>query len=176
MHTVVAPRVRKVGSVPSDGQIDAIDARILRALNDEPRATVLALAEKTGLSRNTVQARLSRLERDEVLLPFDRRIDPSALGFPLSAFIFTSVTQRSLATIAEALDAIPEVVQVHGLSGVTDLLIQAVARDADDLYRIAGRILDIEGVEKTTTSLVMHRLVDHRVGGLLDRLADEPRA
>lgn len=57
---------------------------------------------------------------------------------------------------------------MHGLSGVTDLLVHIVARDTDDLYRVAGRILDIDGVEKTTTSLVMRSLVDYRVGPLLN--------
>ncbi len=63
-------------------------------------------------------------------------------------------------------------VEVHGLSGATDLLVHVVARDADDLYRIAGRILDIDGVEQTTTSLVMRKLVDYRVTQLLTSLAN----
>jgi DNA-binding Lrp family transcriptional regulator len=56
---------------------------------------------------------------------------------------------------------------VLGISGQGDLLVLVVARDADDLYRIAGRLLAIDGVERTTTSLVMRRLVDHRVTQLL---------
>ncbi|WP_261864075.1 Lrp/AsnC ligand binding domain-containing protein, partial [Mycobacterium marinum] len=62
---------------------------------------------------------------------------------------------------------VPEVLEVHGLSGVTDLLVHIVARNAEDLYRIAGQILDIDGVEKTTTGLVMRRLVDYRLSPLL---------
>lgn len=62
---------------------------------------------------------------------------------------------------------------MHGLSGVTDLLIHVVARDADDLDRIAGRILDIDGVEKTTTSLVMRQLVDYRLTPLLEQLTGD---
>lgn len=81
----------------------------------------------------------------------------------MTAFIMVAVTQRKLANIAEALEQVPEVLEVHGLSGVTDLLVHIVARDADDLYRVAGRILDIDGVEKTTTGLVMRRLVDYRL-------------
>ncbi len=150
-------------------QLDQIDARILGALNEEPRATVIALAVQTGLSRNTVQARLGRLEEQHVLRPLERRIDPGALGYPLTAFVLTSVTQRKLAEVAAALDDIPEVLEVHGLSGVTDLLVHVVARDADDLYRIAGRILDIGGVKKTTTALVMRQLVDYRLTPLLRR-------
>ncbi|MFC0446635.1 Lrp/AsnC family transcriptional regulator [Rhodococcus jostii] len=158
--------------MPSSTTVDSLDAKILGALTEDPRATVIALADKTGLSRNTVQARLGKLERQGVLHSFERRIDPGALGYPLTAFILTSVTQRKLAPVADALDGIPEVVEVHGLSGATDLLIHVVARDADDLYRIAGRILDIDGVEQTTTSLVMRKLVDYRLTPLLEQLVD----
>jgi DNA-binding Lrp family transcriptional regulator len=148
--------------------VDDLDARILRALTKDSRATVVALAEATGLARNTVHARLARLETDGVLQPFERRIDPEALGYPLTAFIMVTVTQRKLRPIGEALQGVPEVLEVHGLSGVTDLLVHIVARDADDLYRIAGLILDIDGVEKTTTGLVMRRLVDYRLTPLLE--------
>ncbi|KRD05962.1 AsnC family transcriptional regulator [Mycobacterium sp. Root265] len=150
--------------------IDAIDARIIKALSDDARATVIALADTTKVSRNTVQARLNKLENQHVFRSLERRIDPAALGYPLTAFILTRVTQRKLAQIADALEQVPEVIEVHGLGGVTDLMIHVVAREADDLYRIAGRILDIDGVEQTTTSLVMRKLVDYRITPLLDDL------
>ena len=60
-----------------------------------------------------------------------------------------------------------------GTSGEVDLLVQVVARDADDLYRIAGQLLATDGVERTSTSLVMRRLVDHRLDPLLQRLAED---
>lgn len=154
-------------------RVDSVDARILRALTEDPRATVVALAESTGLARNTVHARLNRLEEEGVLQSLERRIDPVALGYPMAAFIFVTVVQRKLASIAENLEGIPEVLEVYGLSGVTDLLVHIVARDADDLYRIAGRILDIDGVEKTTTGLAMRRLVDYRLTPLLDSIKSD---
>lgn len=154
--------------------VDATDARLLLALTRSPRATVLALSERLGLSRNTVQARLAGLEARGVLTSFERRIDPAALGYPLTAFVTVQVTQRRLAEVAAALDGVPEVVEVLGLSGPADLMCQVVARDADDLYRIAGQLLATDGVERTTTSLVMRRLVEHRLAPLLERIA-EPR-
>ena len=147
--------------------VDDIDLRILRALSADPRATIVGLAHATGLARNTVHARVAKLETDGVLKSFERRIDPASLGFPLTAYIMVSVTQRKLGDIAQALTDVPEVIEVHGLSGASDLLVQIVARDADDLYRIAGRILGIDGVEKTTTGLVMRRLVEYRLSPLL---------
>lgn len=50
---------------------------------------------------------------------------------------------------------IPEVVEVYGLAGSIDLSVKIVARDTDDLYRLAGQILEIPGVERTNMSLVM---------------------
>lgn len=157
-----------------DRMVDPIDARILLALNTDPRATTVALASVTQLSRNTVQARIAKLEQLGVLRSFERRIEPAALGFPMTAFILTRVTQRRLADIAEALEGISEVVEVHGLGGVTDLLIHVVAREADDLYRVAGRILDIDGVEQTTTAVVMRKFVDYRLTPLLSSLVRDP--
>lgn len=152
--------------------IDAVDARLLLAISAQPRATTLALSEFLGMSRNTVQARLTKLDQRGALASFERRIQPDALGYPLLAFITTTVTQRKLDHVAEALSRIPEVVEVHGLSGDTDLLVRVVAGDADDLYRIAGKILDISGVERTSTALVMRHMVDHRVTPLLKRISE----
>lgn len=157
----------------NDDGVDALDARLLTALTAQPRATVLALSEFLGISRNTVQARLTKLERREALASFERRIDPEALGYPLLAFITTVVTQRELDNVADALSRVPEVIEVHGLSGETDLLVRVVARDADDLYRIAGKVLAITGVERTNTALVMRDMVTYRLAPLLGRISGE---
>ncbi|MER5890794.1 Lrp/AsnC family transcriptional regulator [Streptomyces sp. NPDC001941] len=155
--------------MPSSERIDPTDARLLLALAAHPRATTVALAEASGLSRNTVQARLTAMDRRGAVASFERRVDPAALGYPLAAFVTTQVAQRGLGDVARALAAIPEVVQVDGLSGETDLLVHVVATGAEDLYRVAGQILGIPGVERTSTSLVMRRLVPYRIAPLLRR-------
>ena len=63
----------RLSSMP---EVDATDARLLLALAEDPRASVMALSQRLGLARNTVQARLSRLESNDVLAPLDRRIRP----------------------------------------------------------------------------------------------------
>ncbi len=152
-------------------RIDQTDARLLLALAERPRATAIALAEQTGLSRNTVQARLAKLEQQGVLDSPERQIPPAMLGYPLTAFITVQVTQRRLDEVAGALAAIPEVLQVQGVSGQVDLLVHVVSADADDLYRIAGQVLAIPGVERTSTALVMRDLVSYRIRPLLRRWA-----
>lgn len=161
-----------MSTLPSTHRADPVDARLLLALTEEPRATTVALAERLGLSRNTVQARLARLDERGALDSFERRIDPATLGYPLTAYVTIRVTQRGLDEVGAALADIPEVLQCHGIAGQTDLLVHVVARDADDLYRIAGQILAIPWVERTDTALVMRELVGYRIEPLLRRLVE----
>ena len=148
---------------------DAVDRALLTALSADPRATVVALADRLALSRNTVQARMSRLEASGAFLSFERSIDPAPLGFPLEAFVSVHVRQKQLADVVAEIAGIPEVIQAHGLSGSVDLLVRVVCRDAHDLFRIDGEILAIDGVERTETSLSMGELIPFRITQLLRR-------
>ena len=151
--------------------LDATDARLLLALAEDPRASVMALSQRLGLARNTVQVRLSRLEQAGALAPFDRRVLPEALGYRLAAYVTVQVVQRGLAEVSDGLAHIPEVLEVTGLSGVADVLVHVVARDADDLWRISEQLLAIPGVQRIDTALALRRFVDHRVTPLLERAA-----
>ena len=162
----------RLSNVPD---VDATDARLLLALAEDPRASVMALSQRLGLARNTVQSRLTRLETNGVLAPLDRRVRPEALGYRLGAYMTVTVVQRSLAEVSDALAHIPEVVEVTGLSGVVDLLVEVVARDADDLWRITEQVLTIPGVQRTDTALALRRFVEHRVSPLLERAAGSER-
>ena len=167
----------RLSNVPaSPDRLDATDARLLLALAEDPRATVLSLAQTLGLARNTVQTRLARLESGGALDPLDRRGRPAARGCRLGAYRPVQVVQRSLTDVSDALAAIPEVLEVIGLSGVADLLVQVVAVDADDLWRITEQVLAIPGVQRTDTNLALRRFVDHRMTPLLERAAGAARA
>lgn len=149
--------------------LDGTDTRLLSALAQDPRKTVVALAQKLGLSRNTVQARMAQLEKRHVFLSFERRINPAALGYPLMAFISVHVQQQRLAQLAKELAVIPEILEGYGLTGSADLLLRVVALDAEDLFRINGKILACAGVDRTDTALAMGELIPFRVQPLLDR-------
>ncbi|MGO1399179.1 MAG: Lrp/AsnC family transcriptional regulator [Brevibacterium yomogidense] len=153
---------------------DALDAKILLALVADPRSTIAGLAHRLSVARNTVHARMNRLE-EEALHPSDHRIDPAALGYPLRAYVLANLKQRRLDEVGEALSQVPEVLEVIGITGPGDTLIQVVARDADDLYRVAGRILAIRGVKRTRTLISMRTMVPYRPTPLLTRLRDGRR-
>jgi len=153
--------------------LDHVDLELLAALSADPRATVVALAERLGLSRNTVQARMGRLERAGVFLSYERAISSAALGFPIEAFVSVIVRQADLPRIGQDLVSIPEIVQVHGLSGQVDLLVRVACRDTRHLFDTDARILAIEGVERTETSLVMGEVIGYRVAPLMELAQQE---
>lgn len=147
---------------------DAVDRSILAAFLHDPWATQVAIGQAAKVSRNTVRARIQRYREMRGMRSFDRTIDPAFLGYHLRAYIFTTVRQSELDSVAAALAAIPEVLEINGLSGEADLLIEVVAQGADDLYSVAGSILDTPGVERTSTGLVMRPLVPYRIHQLLN--------
>lgn len=154
-------------------QLDRIDLLLLGALAVDHRATVVALSDRLGLSRNTVQARMARLERAGAFLSYDRSISTRALGFPIEAFISATVRQHDLPLIRDQLARVPEVIHAHGLSGSVDLLIRVACRDTQHLFDTDARILAIDGVERTETSLVMGEVIEHRVGPLMALALEE---
>ena len=147
--------------------LDRIDLELLNALTADHRATVVALADRLGLSRNTVQARMARLDRAGVFLSYERALSAEALGFAIEAYISVTVRQRELPRIREELARVPEVLQAHGLSGTIDLLVRVACRDTQHLFDTDARILSIDGVERTETSLVMGEVIPYRMAPLM---------
>ncbi len=146
---------------------DGIDRAVLEALDHEPRMTILAIAQRTGLARGTVQARLDRFEREGVLRPHSVRIDPEALGMGISAHVAAELDQHRIDLAVEGLRAIPEVIECLAPAGETDLLCRVVARDPDDLYRVSEEIRLCPGILRTRTSMFLRQPIPYRMAPLL---------
>jgi len=151
--------------------VDALDARILLALDDDPDSTTLALSRRLGVARNTLTARLQRLRASGAVREFSRRIDPAVLGRGLVAFISVALSQTSGERAKVALRAVPEVIEMHAITGDADLLLKVVARDTADLHRVTGELLAIEDVVRTSTVISLLEEMPLRVRPLLEEVA-----
>lgn len=149
--------------------VDDTDRKILLAMTEQPRSTIVAIAERLGLARNTVQARVQALEGSDALQGFDRRLHAEALGYPLTVFMATHVDQPKIDLVVAQLREIPEVVQAHGIAGQADVLVRCVCKDAEDLYRVNKLVLQCDGVERTETWLSMGELIPFRLAPVLER-------
>ncbi|WP_433893971.1 Lrp/AsnC family transcriptional regulator [Streptomyces sp. CA-111067] len=148
--------------------VDALDARILRLLLEQPRTSVREYARILGVARGTLQARLERLERDGVTTAAGPRVSPAALGHPVLAFVRLEVTQGRLDEVAAALAAVPEVVEAYSITGGCDLASRVVAPDNARLEDIVQRLGRLPGVLRTTTEIALRERVPHRVLPLVE--------
>lgn len=153
--------------------LDALDARLLLLLSDEPRIGVLECARRLGVARGTVQARLDRLSGSGVLRGFPPDVELAAIGYSLTAFAVLEIAQGRRAQVTEDLAAIDEVCEVHATTGQGDLFVRMVARSNDDLQRVIDAVVDVPGVRRTSTSIALSTPVAPRVRPLLERIAND---
>lgn len=154
--------------------LDRIDTQLVLALASTPRETVLALAARLGLARNTVQTRIGRLEEAGLLMRGSNRALLAAAGYPVLAYITIETAQGRLRDVVTALGAVPEILEAEAVTGDGDLICQVAARDTDHLYDIVEHLLHVPGIQRTRSSLAMRELVPFRVEPLLrSRLAAE---
>ena len=147
--------------------LDATDRRILTVLDADPRATVQAIAYRLGLARGTVHTRLDKLQTSGALRANSLRLDPPALGWPLRARITAEANQEELEGMIADLELIPEITECFAVSGPSDLAIEIVARDADDVYRVTQEIMKCRGVIRTSTAIMLRGLIARRQHQLL---------
>lgn len=166
-------RSMKSNKMPNQRPLDPVDAQILAALDDDPRASILHIASALGISRNTVHARLQRFTREGILEDFSHRISPAVLGLPLLAFMSLAIHQRHEEEVVAALKAIPEVIEVHFTTGDADLLLRIAARTTADLHRVASQILATPGITRSSTAISLGTAVPYRTRPLLERMTKE---
>ncbi|MCU1692876.1 MAG: transcriptional regulator, AsnC family protein [Frankiales bacterium] len=147
--------------------IDRLDADLLGALADDPRAGVTELAATLQVARNTVQARLARLTASGVLKGFSARLDLDLLGLPVIAFLHLELAQGALADVIDALTERPYVLEVVATTGRSDLMVRVAAHDHAELQGLLQDVLDVPGVVRTTTEIALTTPVPYRVAPLL---------
>jgi DNA-binding Lrp family transcriptional regulator len=149
------------------GAIDRLDAALIELLAAEPRVGVLEASRRLGAARGTVQARLDRMRY--------RDVDPAALGYEVTAFITLEIRQAGgHDPVAERLAAIPEVLEVHTITGAGDMLCRVVARTNADLQRVLDAIVSAEGVVRSSTLISLAAQVRYRVLPLVRAAASSP--
>jgi DNA-binding Lrp family transcriptional regulator len=152
--------------------IDALDARLIRALCDIPRAGVMELARQLGVARGTVQARLDKLQQRGIISGFDPDLDLTAMGYEVLAFVSLEIAQGRLFDVAGKLREIPEVLEIHSVTGPGDLMCRVVARTNDHLQHVIVRILEVQGIDRTATQIALTEQLHHRVLPLVEQVID----
>ncbi len=135
--------------------MDPRDQDLLSQLDAVTRPNVLELSRRIGAARNTVQARLERLQTAGAITGFGPTLDLGALGYAVLAYATLEIAQGGEADVIAGLAAIPEVLEVHKVTGPGDLLCRIAARTNDHLHDVLELVLATPGIRRTTTQLAL---------------------
>jgi DNA-binding Lrp family transcriptional regulator len=141
-------------------QLDETDRRLIDRLRENARAPVAELARSLGLSRTTVQSRLERLERAGVITGYTVRLSDAHERGQIHAYVMLTVAPKRAASVAAAIRRTPAVRLLASVSGPFDLIAEVVAPSVAEMDTVIDALGDLDGVERTTSSIVLSTKVD----------------
>jgi len=146
--------------------VDAIDRKILAALQQDGRLTITELAAQVGLSVSPCHRRLRELERNGAIRGYRALVDAERVGLAFEALVFITMRQTDRETLLgfeAGVASIPDVVQAERLFGETDYLLRIVTADLAAYQRLQDdKITTLPGVQRMTSTLVSKRIVQDR--------------
>ena len=148
----------------TDNGLDAIDRRILQALQAHGRATYDELAAGVGLSASATLRRVKRLEESGVISGYAALVAPERVGLGLTSYISVRLAKHSdqrspIDDFAAAVQSWPEVVECAALTGEMDYLLRVLVRDMAHYSRfIMDSLLKHPSVQDCKSSFMLRRL------------------
>lgn len=143
--------------------MDAIDRKIIAALQADGRKTITDLAAEVGLSPTPCARRVAAMEASGVIAGYGARVDQAKLGLPLSVFIAIELERQSADAIAAfetAVERFGEVMECHLMTGSRDVLMRVVAADLADVDRfLEHRLMRVPGIRSMRTSFSLRAMI-----------------
>ncbi len=143
--------------------MDAIDRRIVAALQRDGRMKITELAQAVGLSPTPCARRLERLERDGVITGYAAIVDAARLGLPVTIFVSVELDRQdrdAIGAFERAIRDCAEVMECHLLTGSRDILLRVVAADlaAFDAF-LEHRLMRIPGISRLRSNFALRTML-----------------
>jgi Lrp/AsnC family leucine-responsive transcriptional regulator len=164
--------------MPTIGDLDAIDRRIIAALQADGRLSNVELADRVGLSPSPCLRRVKRLERDGFIEAYRATLQRGRIGLGFTVFVEVKIeghANERAEAFQDAIVAMPEIVACHLVTGAADYLLEVVVPDLEHYQRfLVGKLLSLTIVREVRSNIAIQTL---KAGGPLplDHLAATPR-
>lgn len=132
-----------------------LDERLLDLLCQNSRESVANLARKLGVSRATVKEHMATLERRKIIEGYTIRFHPQHQQTLVSAYLMIDLNPKLTGAVVRNMEKIPAVQALYSISGNYDLLARVCCETTVQLDETIDRISNLEGVDKTMTSVVL---------------------
>lgn len=142
--------------------IDAIDRKIIGALQEDGKMTVQEVSERVGLSQSPCARRIRILEEAGIIKGYAAIVDQKKVGLPISAFASIKLerqTEDNLERFAQAVARWPEVADCYLMTGQRDYLLRIVVRDLEAYEDfLKDKLTRLEGVASIETSFALGQI------------------
>ncbi|MEJ8855074.1 Lrp/AsnC ligand binding domain-containing protein [Variovorax robiniae] len=142
--------------------LDRIDLKLLKLLQQDGRISNQKLAETVSLSPTAVLARVQRLTRDGFIVGYEAQLDPQKLGRGLTVFVevlLDRTTPNVFDQFKAAVQVRDEIMECHMVAGGFDYLLKTRMADMAAYREFAGTVLwQLPGIRETRTYAVMEEV------------------
>lgn len=133
--------------------MDTLDQQLLSLLRADARSTVATLAKKLGVSRGTVNNRITRLEDAGVIVGYTVRLRPESEPNRIGAWMSIAVDGNETRRVVSLLLGDPAVVGLHDTNGRWDLLAELSVANIEEMSQALDRVRLIKAISATETSI-----------------------
>lgn len=140
--------------------MDQISRTILKILQKKARIPNVEIARQVDMAPSAVLERIRKLEQQDIITGYEVRLNPDKFDRNVIAFISVQVDPSIPENeISKPLTALPDIQEIHYVSGEDGYLLKARIRDAENLGRlIRNYIHPIPGVVSTRTTVVLETI------------------
>lgn len=139
--------------------MDSLDLKILTILDADARRSYADIARELGVSQPTVADRIRRLESRGIVRGAMLCIDHTRLGFNISAFVRLRSKPSQKRIIGATARAMPQVIEMHSVTGDDCMVARVVARSVGELAEILQRLTV---VADSSTSVLLETIIPLR--------------
>lgn len=143
-------------------ELDRVDKELLKILQENADLTYAELGRMLGISPSTVYMRVKRLKEKGIIRRVIAEVNSEILGYKLRSLIFLTVDVKKYNKVIEELSRLPQIKVIYDITGEWTFALEVLARDHIELSDLLDKIGSIDGVQQTSTAVVLRVIKEDR--------------
>ncbi|ODT75981.1 MAG: AsnC family transcriptional regulator [Pelagibacterium sp. SCN 64-44] len=148
-------------------ELTLIDRKILRALQEDGRMTIQAIADRVGLSASPCLRRIRQMEAAGIIAAYSAVVEQKAVGLPVSVFVSIKLERQraqELDAFGAAISQWPEVMECYLMTGQFDFMLRVVCADLEAYEQfLREKLTQVPGVASIESSFSLGQVKYSRV-------------
>lgn len=141
--------------------MDAIDKKILAALQEDASLSVAEIGQRVGLSSTPCWKRIQRLEAEGIILRRVALVDETKIGLGITVFVSVETgdhSQEWLDRFASLVSEMPQVMEFYRMAGDVDYLLRVVVPDMQSYDAFYKRLIAAVQLKNVTSRFAMEKV------------------